>query len=552
MKKKTTEQFIKESNLIHNFKYDYSKTNYVNARIKVCIICPEHGEFWQKPNSHLQGCGCPLCCCNIKSNTSEFIQKAKEIHGNKYDYSKVNYIDSKTKVCIICPEHGEFWQKPYDHLHSHGCSKCSGNGKITTDEFIQKAREVHGDKYDYSKVNYVNSQTKVCIICPEHGEFWQTPSDHLRGHSCPNCGLQLISIKNSKTIDDYINKCNCIHNNKYDYTCSNYIDYATKVCIICPEHGKFWQNLYDHSTGHGCPKCANQQSVGEEEIINFIKENNNDNYKIIVRDKKLISPYEIDIYIPEKQLAIEYNGMIWHSEKFAKSKNYHLTKTEKCKLQDVSLIHIFEYEWLHKQNIVKSKIKHILGKDNNLLKVFARKCIIKEINKDLSKKFLEKNHIQGSCNASIHLGCFYKNELIGVMSFKKERKENNRWELTRFATDITKHCVGVGGKLFTYFIRNYNPEYVKSFADRRWTLDKDNNLYTKLGFKLEKILKPDYKYTRGANEYIHKFNFRKQILIKQYPYAGLTEDMTECEMTQKLGFHKIWDCGLFKYVWKNI
>ena len=169
-----------------------------------------------------------------------------------------------------------------------------------------------------------------------------------------------------------------------------------------------------------------------------------------------------------------------------------------------------------------------------------------------TREFLEKNHIQGSCSATIHLGCYFNTELIGVMTFKKESKDenNHNWELTRFATNINKHCIGIGGKLFKYFIRNYNPSYIKSFADRRWTLDKDNNLYTKLGFKLDKVLKPDYRYTKGANSYIHKFNFRKQTLLKRYPDSGLTEDMTEYEMTQKLGFYRIWDCGLFKYVWK--
>ena len=138
------------------------------------------------------------------------------------------------------------------------------------------------------------------------------------------------------------------------------------------------------------------------------------------------------------------------------------------------------------------------------------------------------------------------------MSFKKESKDesNHNWELTRFATDITKHCIGLGGKLFSYFIRNYNPEYIKSFADRRWTLDKDNNLYTKLGFTLEKVLAPDYRYVNGDKRE-HKFGYRKHILMKKYPDAGLTEDMTEYEMTQKLGFYRIWDCGLLKYIWEK-
>ena len=128
----------------------------------------------------------------IALTTADFISKAKKIHGDKYDYSKVNYVNSYTKVCIICPKHGEFWQTPYDHLQGCGCPKCATEKKAasnsqTTAEFISKAKEIHGDKYDYSKVNYVNARTKVCIICPKHGEFWQLPPNHLIGSGCPKC-----------------------------------------------------------------------------------------------------------------------------------------------------------------------------------------------------------------------------------------------------------------------------------------------------------------------------------------------------------------------------
>ena len=134
------------------------------------------------------------------------------------------------------------------------------------------------------------------------------------------------------------------------------------------------------------------------------------------------------------------------------------------------------------------------------------------------------------------------------MVFKRERKDSDKWELTRFATDITKHCIGVGGKLFKYFVQNYNPSEVKSFADRRWTLDKDDNLYIKIGFKLDKIIKPDYCYINNKTSLSHKFNFRKKILHKKY---GLPLTMTETEMTEQLGYYKIWNCGLYKYLWKK-
>ena len=202
MKKKTTIEFIEEAKNVHGDKYDYSKVEYINKNTKVCIICPEHGKFWQRPSDHLQGAGCYKCgrknCKGKKVTTKDFIENAVKLHGNKYDYSKSEYIDSKTKICIICPEHGEFWQLPTAHLQGQGCPKCKkykiGKNKYNTKIFIEKSKLIHGNKYDYSKVNYIDSLTKVCIICPEHGEFWQEPNSHLRGFGCKKCANEIKKI----------------------------------------------------------------------------------------------------------------------------------------------------------------------------------------------------------------------------------------------------------------------------------------------------------------------------------------------------------------------
>ena len=257
-KKKTKEEFIAKAKLVHGDKYDYSKVEYVGALKKVCIICPKHGEFWQEANGHLKGQCCPKCNLEKRaSSKEEFIKKARKVHGDKYDYSNVDYVNTMTKVCIICPKHGEFWQRPYSHLHGNGCSKCANEAtgerrSFSKEEFIKKAREVHGDKYDYSKVNYVNNYTKVCIICHEHGEFWQTPSTHLRGQGCPKCNLK----KQTCTTDEFIAKAKKIHGDKYDYSKVEYVNRKTKVCIICSKHGEFWQTPNHHLSGCGCPKCG--------------------------------------------------------------------------------------------------------------------------------------------------------------------------------------------------------------------------------------------------------------------------------------------------------
>jgi hypothetical protein len=204
--KLTTEEFIRRAKEVHGDKYDYSKVVFTKMGDKVCIVCPEHGEFWQTPTCHLNGQGCPKCGGRYKFTTKEFIEKAKAVHDDKYDYSKVEYVNCNTKVCIICPEHGEFWQKPSNHLSGQGCPKCVGNEQSTTEDFIRRAKAVHGDKYDYSKVEYVNCNAKVCIICPEHGEFWMTPKNHLYGKGCACCNRGLTKQYKFNLLQEFKNE----------------------------------------------------------------------------------------------------------------------------------------------------------------------------------------------------------------------------------------------------------------------------------------------------------------------------------------------------------
>ena len=285
MSKITTNEIIAKAKLVHGDKYDYSKVDYVKDYIKVCIICPEHGEFWQRPHAHLQGQGCPKCKSKKQTcTTDEFIAKAKKIHGDKYDYSKVKYVDAKSKVCVVCPEHGEFWQIPYHHTKGCGCPKCANKNKgeyrrSSKKDFITKARKIHGDKYDYSNVDYVNNYTKVCIICPKHGEFLQTPSNHLSGKGCPKCKADKTRERLILSKEGFIKKARLVHGNKYDYSKVEYVNNITKVCIICPEHGEVWQTPNHHLSGCGCHKCGGEkQTSTKEKFIKKAKEIHGDKY----------------------------------------------------------------------------------------------------------------------------------------------------------------------------------------------------------------------------------------------------------------------------------
>ncbi len=284
----TTEEFIEEVKKIHGGKYDYSKTVYTKAHDKVTIICrnQEHGiyEFEMKATAHLnQKIGCAKCSGNYSPTTEEFIEHAKNKHGDKYDYSKTVYKKGHEKVTIICPEHGEFEQSPSGHLKTNGCPLCSNeiyrNISLTQNEFLSRAKEKHGDKYDYSKTVYKKGHEKVTIICPEHGEFEQEAKAHMEGQECKTCAI----IKNSKTRcftqNEFLSRAKEKHGDKYDYSKTVYTKGREKVTIICPEHGEFEQEAECHYGGQGCPECSiYNRKVDTDIFIRESKEKHGDKY----------------------------------------------------------------------------------------------------------------------------------------------------------------------------------------------------------------------------------------------------------------------------------
>lgn len=242
----------------------------------------------------------------------KFIKKSNNIHGNKYDYSNVEYINAKTKVRIICPEHGGFMQTPDSHSRGVGCPKCKGGTQYTKDDFIKLSISKHGYNYDYSKIKYVNSQTKVTIICKTHGEFLQRPSEHIKGYGCRECGILRFSKTKTLTTQNFIDKCRMVHNNKYDYSDTIYINTRSKVKIICPVHGVFEQLANTHIMGGGCPACLDSKGIKILRI--FLNKNN----ILFIPEKRFLDCKDIrslpfDIYLPEYNLCIEYDG-IQHSK----------------------------------------------------------------------------------------------------------------------------------------------------------------------------------------------------------------------------------------------
>lgn len=297
----SVDEFIKKARKTHGEKYNYSSIEYKNNNTSIKINCPTHGDFYQTPGNHTHKTkpqGCPECSGRTNWTQEKFINKAKEIHKEIYNYDKVIFIDTTCKVIIICPEHGSFQQTPSKHLSGQKCPKCASNFKSSTESFIEKAINIHGNKFTYNKVRYVGNHKKVLITCPTHGDFLQTPANHThktKPQGCPKCSGRF-------PIDttDFISRANERHNFLYDYSKTNYIGMTSPVIILCPYHGQFEQQASVHLNGSGCQKCRLPQ--GEQKIQKILKDLNIQfEQQYSFDDCRNINPLPFDFFI-------EHNG----------------------------------------------------------------------------------------------------------------------------------------------------------------------------------------------------------------------------------------------------
>ena len=517
----------------------YSDILYINSTTKVKITCLKHNHsYYQTPKKLLLGQNsCPYC--NGRINQEQFIELSQKIYEHN-DYSLVKYKNKKTQVKIRCKKHGFIYEKtPELHLQGQGCPKCSSS-YMDNEYFLEKANKIHNNGFDYLS-KYVKSDEKITIRCKvcDH-VFKQTPNHHLRKHGCPKCANIKRKKELSKNTTLFNTECNEIHKNKYIYP-DRYVNSHKKIRIICSKHGDFFQRPTDHKNNkQGCPECAKEKKYSDAEIkINsFIKSLN---IKTISSDRKILNGYELDIYIPEHNLAIEFDGLYWHNELY-KENNYHLNKTTNCNKKNIQLIHIFEDEWLERPDVVKSILKNKLKLTDK--KIYARKCIIKEIEIKEAKSFFNNNHIQGYTNSTVKLGLYYKDELISAMLFSKKningRLSFDGYELSRFVNKINYSNIGAASKLLKYFELKYKPLQLRSYADRRWF---DGKMYETLGFKQTHINPPSYWYVIG-NKRKHKSLFKKSNIRKQ---GFLIEGKTEHDVMLERNIYRIYDCGTITY-----
>lgn len=353
-------------------------------------------------------------------NTEEFIRRARLVHGDKYDYSKVAYVNTQTKVCIICHEHGEFWQQPQHHLKGSGCPSCgfitiSQKGRMTTTEFIYRARQVHGDKYSYEKTEYIKSDKPVTITCDKHGDFEQVANAHLSGCGCPLCKNNKIHMLKNKGIEKFIFDARTIHGDKYDYSESVYVDNKTPLAIICNRHGLFMQTPQSHLKGCGCPKCADEKTGDRcrmtlEEFLLRAKETHGDkyDYSLVTKDTFVDAHTDIEIICQKhgkyKQTPSEHlggYGCYWCGKESMAQKQA-LTRDDVVRRCNEIFDNKYDYSLFTEYHSKKDIIQVICPKhgawavsvNNHLYRQSGCPSCKRSFGEERIARFLDENHIE--------------------------------------------------------------------------------------------------------------------------------------------------------------
>jgi len=311
---------------------------------------------------------------------------------------------------------------------------------------------------------------------------------------------------------------------------------ATSVLDLMKYYGMSRSSIHHRANDLGLPPKQSPDSAEERELYDFIAQYSTGVYR---SDRTIIHPYELDIVIPSKQLAIEYDGIYFHSDIYP---NYHLNKTNLAFNKGYQLIHIFSDEWLFKRKIVESRLKSLLGVSDT--RIYARNTIISNIDTQTERAFLEQNHIQGYSSSAIKYGLYHESELVAIMTFGNPRfSKSAEYELIRYCSKLNCNVVGGAGKLFTHFVKQVDPKSVISYADKRWSVGK---LYELLGFVNTHDSAPNYFYVKGGVRY-SRHKFQKHKLIHQLDDFNPNE--SEYVNMQNNGYRRIYDCGNKVYVW---
>ena len=544
------ESFICLARKRHGDKYDYSNSNYSFSNKNVEIKCPDHGVFLQTPATHIRSnLGCPHCSrenqSKIKCYTlSHFLEKARKRHGNHYDYSLVDYKGSAVKVKIICPKHGIFEQIPLSH-YKGGCKFCRNekNGicqRNTREGYVFSCKKIHGEKYDYSETEYTKLTDKVKIKCRKHGDFYQLAGNHQRGAGCPKCRNEGHHKRFQMGREKFMELASKYHSDSYNYSLVEYVNCNIKIKIICRKHNKVFEQTPSHHLRcnklRACPSCSNNKS-SQEDFISYLLEELGIRFKL--RTKTIIPPYELDFYLPDYNLAIECNGLFWHSEfqgnYVGKTSNYHIDKSNKCASKNINLMHLLETDVQNRKRVVISAIKRYIkcGK----YQIPNEKCEVKEISDDTKSKFLNKYELNKDSKSNLNLGLFYKGRLISVAALLRYKSGNIK--LLRFSETFYFSVINGWQKLEEYIGRVYNPNKIQIKLNNNWPRN-DINLSD---FTVKRKTQHKPWYYSDSQIKTAKLHTERQFINKLKKQGKYNDNISVAENCVNNKWNRIWDTG---------
>lgn len=556
--------FSKENNIITD---PFSKLiwHYINgSNIPRCKNCCNNTNWINFSSGYGEYCStkCVSTSLDIKKKKEETCIKK---FGTKYA-SQSKEVKEKTIKTNLEKYGAEYTLQVKEirdeidktNLEKYG-NKCSLHNDIIKEKTIETNLKKYGKKHHLSSQIIIDKRYKTNL--DKYGNKIASKNEKVVNNAKETCldkygvdnykkSLIFKNVEKEKKIDKLTN-LGILKENIINIENSN----ITIKCDVCRTSNTY-TNYFIHQRlvlldTTLCIKCNPLKGISSKE--NKIYEFISSFYKKDIKrsDRVILNNRELDVYLPDLNLAFEFNGIYWHSELY-KDNNYHLEKTKKCLEQGIQLIHIYEDDWIYKKEIIKSNILYLLGRSE---RIYAMKCKVREVSSKNASLFLEENHIQGYANSKIRLGLYYKDsqsksdKLVSLMTFGRLRKKLGQkskeysFELLRFCNKLNTTIIGGADKLFKHFLNNYQPKEVISYADRSWS---NGELYEKLGFELIDVTKPNYYYViNDLRE--NKIRYRKDILIKE----GFDASLTEHEIMLNREIYRIYDSGSLKYKYIN-
>ncbi len=497
---------------------------------------------------------------------------------DRYDFSRAKYVGANTPMTgIVCREHGVFSQYSAQlRKNGAGCPKCGdivrrAKRRSSIADVVAAATTKHDGFYTYERAVYVNNATKFTVTCPHHGDFPIAPNNHLSGQGCPTCGAmkrghrkdvvgaarRTADAKLAAHAGDFEADARAVHGDKYDYSRVRYMGRRQPVEIVCPTHGAFTQVADKHITrAQGCPECSHHRSKGEAELLAFVSTFG----PASTRNRAVIAPKELDIWVPWANVAIEYCGEYWHSAKDADEESFarrrHKEKLRLCEAAGIRLLTVYESEWRDRKPVIKRLIRNALGKGRG--RIMARQCSVGVVGLAEAAAFFERYHPQGGGGWGQVYGLRYGGKLVACMRFTFGANDRGAgatrmWTLTRYATRVA--VVGGASKLFAAFVAEHKPDSVKSFSDNRYFT---GGMYERLGFELEEDTDPDYQVYHPKTGLLPKTAWQRKKIPARIRDLGsadsfnpVSDPRSERDMTYALGAMRLFDCGKRRWLWRD-